>query len=29
MLHIDEVEWRGAHLLRLVFDNGVEKVVDV
>ncbi len=29
MLHIDEVEWRGGHLLHLSFDNGVTKVVDV
>ena len=29
MLHIDEVEWLGGHLLRLTFDNGVEKAVDV
>ena len=29
MLHIDEVEWLGGHLLRLTFDNRVEKAVDV
>lgn len=29
MLHIDEVEWLGGHLLRLAFDNGVQKTVDV
>lgn len=29
MLHINEVEWCGDHRLRLAFDNGVEKIVDV
>ena len=29
MLHIDNVEWLGGHLLRLSFDDGVKKVVDV
>ncbi len=29
MLHVDKVEWLGGHLLRLAFDNGTEKVVDV
>ncbi len=29
MLHIDKVNWLGGHLLRVVFDNGVSKVVDV
>jgi hypothetical protein len=29
MLHIDKTEWLGGHLLRLSFDNGVQKTVDV
>ncbi len=29
MLHVDKVEWLGGHVLRLAFDNGTEKVVDV
>ena len=29
MLHIENAEWLGGHLLRLMFDDGSEKVVDV
>src|SRR5262245_35996743 len=29
MLHVDKVEWLGGHVLRLLFDDGAEKVVDV
>jgi hypothetical protein len=29
MLHIDKVSWLGGHVLRLSFDNGDTKVVDV
>ena len=29
MLHVDKVDWIDGHMLRLSFDNGVKKVVDV
>lgn len=29
MLHVDEVEWCGGYTLRLTFDTGETKVVDV